>query len=171
MNGIQPRQIRNWQAVRFLPDLLQSIFVSELLAPSKELWIVSPWVSDIPVIDNRSGQFRSIIPEFDLAPIRISQVLQYLARNSTIVHVATREAEHNRPFLQCVGPTDGICTYIAPSLHEKGLLGDYYFISGSFNLTFNGVTLNDEMAHLYTDESTIAASLISFRERWCASRT
>ena len=36
-----------------MPDLLQMLFLSELLAPSRCLWLVSPWISDIPVIDNR----------------------------------------------------------------------------------------------------------------------
>ena len=102
MNSIQPRQIRNRQATRFLPDLLQSIFVGELLAPSEELWLVSPWVSDIPIISNEAGQFRSVVPEWDLAPIRISQILQYLAKHSTKIHVVMREAKHNKPFLQCL---------------------------------------------------------------------
>lgn len=171
MNSIQPRQIRNRQATRFFPDLLQSIFAGEILAPSEELWLVSPWISDIPILNNAAGQFRSVVPEWDLAPIRISQILHYLAKRSTKIHVAIREEKHNKPFLQCLEMVDGINIYVAPLLHEKGLLGDDYFLSGSFNLTFNGITLNDEIAHLYTDKAIIAANRISFNERWRESKT
>ena len=31
-------------------ELLQSIFVAELIRPSRDLWIVSPWLNDIVVI-------------------------------------------------------------------------------------------------------------------------
>lgn len=171
MTGIEPRQIRNRQATRFLPDLLQSIFAGELLAPSRELWLVSPWVSDIPIVSNEAGQFRSVVPEWDLAPIRISQILQYLVKRSVQIHIATRDDKHNRPFLQCLQTIDGINRHIAPHLHEKGLLGDDYFLSGSFNLTFYGMTLNDEIAHLYTDKAIIAANRLAFNERWCSNRT
>ena len=170
MNSIQPRQIRNRQATRFLPDLLQSIFVGELLAPSEELWLVSPWISDIPIINNEAGQFRSLVPEWDLAPIRLSQILQYLAKHSTKIYIAMRDGKHNKPFLQ-YSEIDGVNIYVAPFLHEKGLLGDDYFLSGSFNFTFNGITLNEEMAHLYTDKAVIAANRISFNERWRESKT
>ena len=37
-------------------ELLQSIFVSELLRPSKEIWLVSPWLSDIEVVDDTAAQ-------------------------------------------------------------------------------------------------------------------
>jgi len=170
VNNIQPRQIRNRQATRFLPDLLQSIFIGELLAPSEELWLVSPWISDIPIINNEAGQFRSLVPEWDLAPIRLSQILQHLAKHSTKIHIAMRDEKHNEPFLKYT-EMNGVEMYLAPLLHEKGLLGDDYFLSGSFNLTFNGITLNDEIAHLYTDKAIIAANRISFNECWRECKT
>ena len=31
-------------------ELLQGIFTAELLCPSKQLWLVSPWLSDIELL-------------------------------------------------------------------------------------------------------------------------
>ena len=46
-----------------LKELMQNIFVAELLNPSQKLvWIVSPWVSDVPLIDNRGGNFDIVNP-------------------------------------------------------------------------------------------------------------
>ena len=45
---------------RQLPDLLQTILVAELIAPSQCLWLVSPWISDIPVVDNTANTFLAL---------------------------------------------------------------------------------------------------------------
>ena len=42
--------------------LLSSLAVAELMSPSPELWIVSPWISDIPIVDDTAGRFRAINP-------------------------------------------------------------------------------------------------------------
>jgi len=36
------------------------LFLAELVNPGTEAWLVSPWISDIPVIDNGSGSFDAI---------------------------------------------------------------------------------------------------------------
>lgn len=171
MNAILPRQVRNWQAARFLPDLLQSIFVAEILVPSEELWLVSPWISDIPIINNEAGEFSSLVPEWDRAPIRLSQVLHYLVEHFAHVYITTRAEEHNKSFLQALqkapqGHTGSIQVQESTLLHEKGLLGRDFFLSGSFNFTFYGISLNDEIAHLHTDPTIVAENRIAFRERW-----
>ena len=165
------RQIRNRQAARFLPDLLQSIFVKELLAPSEELWLVSPWISDIPIINNEGGEFSSLVPEWDRVPIRLSQILLYLSEHFSNIYIATRNEKHNAAFIQTVHNIEGrnigsINFQKSDLLHEKGLLGKDYFLSGSFNLTYYGITLNDEIAHLYVDPTIVAENRIAFRERW-----
>ena len=38
--------------------------MAELLRPSTHLWIVSPWVSDVPLIDNRARQFGTLAPDW-----------------------------------------------------------------------------------------------------------
>lgn len=42
-------------AAREIEVLVQNLLVLEMLAPSQDLWVVSAWVSDIEVIDNRAG--------------------------------------------------------------------------------------------------------------------
>lgn len=33
-------------------EMLEGIFVAELLVPSDSLWLVSPWITDIDILDN-----------------------------------------------------------------------------------------------------------------------
>ncbi|MFC2034893.1 phospholipase D-like domain-containing protein DpdK [Chloroflexota bacterium] len=171
MKILSPRQIRSRQATRFLPDLLQSVFVKELLVPSEELWLVSPWISDIPIINNGGGEFSSLVPEWDRTLIRLSQVILYLSGHLSHIHITTNNEKHNIAFIQAVHNIGGhnfgtLSIKQSDFLHEKGLLGKDYFLSGSFNLTYYGITLNDEIAHLYVDPAIVAENRIAFRERW-----
>ncbi|MNN29548.1 hypothetical protein D3C81_1431590 [compost metagenome] len=51
-------------------------------------------------------------------------------------------------------------------LHEKGLIGDHFYLNGSMNFTFNGISLNEEMVQLITDHEQIAHNRIAFIEKW-----
>ena len=169
---INSRQIRNWQTTNVLMDLIQSLFVALLLQPCSELWMVSPWISDITVLENSAGEFRSLVPDWERVPIRLSQVLVYLAEHQCNVYVVTRANQHNQAFLQILQDrllhrNSVMNIRCSPLLHEKGLLaGDLFFLSGSFNFTFYGVSLNEEVAYLYSDPDTISTNRVVFHDRW-----
>jgi hypothetical protein len=42
--------------------LLAALFATELVAPSTCLWLVSPWISNVPVIDNETATFDALAP-------------------------------------------------------------------------------------------------------------
>ena len=77
-------------------ELLQFIFAAELLAPSRCLWIVSPWLRDIPILDNTTGAFVSVCANLPKSEVRLSRVLLELLQRGTRVIVATRPGEGNR---------------------------------------------------------------------------
>jgi phosphatidylserine/phosphatidylglycerophosphate/cardiolipin synthase-like enzyme len=163
------RQIFSGPRVREIPDLLQSIFAAELLLPSRHLWIVSPWISDIPLIDNEAGAFFSIEPEWPSARIRFSQLLRALIERGAQITIATRDVDHNRIFreaLESLVSTPHLSFVYSDDLHEKGILGDTFYLSGSMNFTHNGVHVNTEVVHFITDAATIAEAQIAMRERW-----
>jgi hypothetical protein len=37
-----------------LADVLTSFLLAELLTPSQPLWLISAWISDVEILDNRS---------------------------------------------------------------------------------------------------------------------
>jgi len=142
-------------------DMLQVIFGLELAAPSQRIWIVAPWQSDIPVLDNRSGEFSAVGPGWPLRAIRLSEVLAAsLDRGSTAtvvmnndpsnlpMRVATEELEARYP--------ERCRLIIAEQVHEKGIVTDHAYLSGSMNWTFNGQKVNLEKVSLATDPATIA---------------
>ena len=95
---------------RTLNDLMQNLLVAELLAPSRQLWVLSPWISDVDVIDNTAGQFKTVLPGSPSRRIRLTEVLIELARRGSEVRVLTRDVESNivvRQRLENVGGPDG----------------------------------------------------------------
>ena len=52
------------QASRQIRDVLQSLLICELLAPPPRLWLVSGWIVDAPVIDNRGGEFSGLVADW-----------------------------------------------------------------------------------------------------------
>jgi hypothetical protein len=152
--------------------LLEGIFVSELLVPSETLWLVSPWITDIDILDNRAGQFSSLVPTWGLRRIRLSEVFSYIMEQSR-VNIVARPDAHNDSFLQkmrdlsVASPApDNLRVVVRDTLHLKGLLGQDYYLSGSMNLTYNGVEINDEGVWLDRSSGAIAEARIHFQENY-----
>jgi hypothetical protein len=159
---------------RQVPDLLQTIMVAELIAPSQCLWLISPWISDIPVIDNTTNTFLALEPSWCRAQIRLAQVLASLTKQGTTVCVATRPDLHNNSFLDTLNAQadlDYLSLHKADELHSKGILSDSFYLAGSMNFTFNGITVNQETLSYETDLATIAEQKLNFRERWGGNRS
>jgi phosphatidylserine/phosphatidylglycerophosphate/cardiolipin synthase-like enzyme len=51
-------------------------------------------------------------------------------------------------------------------LHEKGLVGDDFYIAGSMNFTYRGVTLNQEMVTVFTAPDSVAMARLAFFDRY-----
>jgi len=168
-----PRHLRSRGRAGELQQLLQSIFAAELLSPSACLWLVSPWVGDPPIFDNRSGLFSSLEPTWPKRVIRLSSALEsLLVRGGTLV-AATRPGKSqpsNLTFLAHMRRWDrqGLPVRLTESedLHEKGLLGDGFYLNGSMNFTTAGVQFNQELLVLQTDAQTIATNRLALRDRW-----
>ena len=58
-------------------NALESLFVAETLKGSQEFWIVSPWLSDVVIIDNRGGRFAHL-SELGDRKLKLTEVLLYL---------------------------------------------------------------------------------------------
>ncbi len=151
-----------------LDDLVQTVLVSELLAPSERLWLVSPWVSDIPVVDNASGSFTDLTPGAAARWLRLSEILVQLSELGTTVTVVTRTGEqHNAPFLTAVRLAgEAIRTLEDPDLHTKALVTNRFSLTGSMNFTRRGRGENLERVILETEPDGVARDLAEFAQRF-----
>ena len=173
------RVIHTRSVAREVPRLLQSLFAGELVAPSRNLWLVSPWISNIPILDNRTNAFRHIEPNWPQTRIRLADVLAHLLMDGTAVYVATRPSRRggaskaNDGFVdelkRKAGGSDA-SLYIyrrrEENLHQKGLLCEAFYLRGSMNFTRNGVQHNDERVEFTTDREDIARARSEFKEQW-----
>lgn len=155
---------------RVLNDLLQNLFITELLVPSSELWVLSPWISDIDVIDNTAGQFKTVLPGLPARHIRFTEVLIEISRRGSDVRILTRDEESNivaRQRLEDVGGLGAKPTVkIRQNLHDKGIVGDRFHIQGSMNFTYHGQAVNDEGVTLTSDPHEIAEARIAYNAKY-----
>jgi hypothetical protein len=156
-----------------LSDALQAIFVAELLVPSQPLWLVTPWISDVPVVDNRAGRFSGLFPGLPARWIRLAELLQHqLLRGGSVV-VACRPNDHNETFTrelvrraaEC-GRSTSLVVQHATALHEKGILTGNLLLSGSMNLTYNGIHRLEEAVILSDEPDVVARTRLAYIDRW-----
>ena len=159
-------------ASRAVDDLIQTVFLSELIAPSSEVWLLSPWVSDIPVVDNRGGEVISLLPGAPARQLRLTEVLIELARRGSQVHVLTRRDPRNAVVLdrlRAVARQEVLIRLrIVENLHDKGLLTGRVHVQGSMNFTHFGRTVNAEGITLTDDAGDLSRARIDYRERFGA---
>jgi phosphatidylserine/phosphatidylglycerophosphate/cardiolipin synthase-like enzyme len=151
-------------------EVLTMVFAQELLAPSKEVFIVAPWISNIVIFDSQIGQYATLNPEWAKREIRLVDVLATVAANGTELHIHTRPDEHNMGFKRRIQEALGdaglldqlLWTDRNALLHTKGIWTDRVLIEGSMNLTESGVALNEEAVTVSFDAEHIAAARVHF---------
>lgn len=152
-----------------IQELLQTMFVAEMLISSGSIWIVSPWISNVILIDNRSGNFDALNPEWGRREIRLTDVLVSLMSRGTQVNIVTRKDEINAAFITRLGDLteqmaleDKVAVTFREKLHTKGILLSNSLLMGSMNLTYNGMVINDEWIEFSLDQEDIARTKLEF---------
>lgn len=151
-------------------ELLQTMFVAEMLRAGGDVWIVSPWISNVVLIDNRSGNFDALNPEWGRREIRLADVLTALMTRGTTVSIVTRSDESNRGFvtrlrdlIEQQSLQDRAEITIHDQLHTKGILLSNSLLMGSMNLTYNGMVINDEWVEFSLGPEDLARTRLEFR--------
>lgn len=170
MNGtrkIYKGAVTSQHAVR---EVLTMVFAQELLAPSKEVFIVAPWISNIIIFDSQIGQYATLNPEWAKREIRLVEVLVAIAANGTSLHIHTRPDDHNKVFKRRIQEALGDAGLLDQLrwtdrnalLHTKGVLTDRVLIDGSMNLTESGVALNEEAVTVSFNPAQVAEARVHF---------
>lgn len=150
-------------------ELLQIVFAAELLSPSRCLWLVSPWLRDVPVLDNTTGTFLTLCPEFPRTEVRLSLVLRALIERGSQVVIATRPEVANRQVIDGLQGSTGenpLVFHERAQLHAKGIVGDTFSLIGSMNLTYNGLERLTEMLIFQTEQAVVGQLRLSFQREY-----
>ncbi len=153
--------------------LLAAVFVGELSEPSGELWLVSPWIRDVLVLDNQAGDFSALNPEWGQRGIRLLDCLSGLLARGSSIYVKTSDDAPSRSLLDALerrardlSASNRLHTRTSRLLHTKGLLTSRCLIRGSMNFTARGIELNEEAVTYDLDAQAIAEMRIALYEQW-----
>jgi hypothetical protein len=157
-----------------ISELLRVLWASELLAPGGQVWLVSPWISDVPVFDNSMSQFSGLCPSWPRRLLRLTDVLVRLLQLEVAVTVVTRQIPHNDDGfllrLKELASAEAddrnlrLVQRAQENLHVKGIITGSFFVSGSMNLTYNGVVVLDELISVDASKDGVARARIQFRQ-------
>jgi hypothetical protein len=155
-------------------DLLNALFAAELIEPSRCLWLVSPWISDVEIIDNSTGTY-PVLGRYGRRPVRLAETLVALAAEGGHVVVATTSDSLNDTFLRRltmlsrdldVEEVISVRVDASRELHTKALTGDDYALAGSMNITYNGIYIREEQVELKTDVEYVAQARMDAFDRF-----
>jgi len=167
--GTQRRILAGLGQAHVPAELLQSIFCTELLRPSKKLWLVSPWVSDIEVIDNSGRRFGALDSTWEAGPILLSEFIStYLSRGSDIALVMNFDRHNNWMVNKLHELSDEYPEQLTirqlETIHAKGIVSDHFALTGSMNITYSGVHINSEHIDYTADPVIVNETLAQFEE-------
>jgi hypothetical protein len=152
-----------------LDDGLTTVLAAELLDPSPEVWVVSPWISDVPVLDNTDGGFDVLVGDGQQGAVLLSTVLARMAQSGTHLHVAVRPDDHNAPFVERLTRAvdeHRLTVHHAADVHEKTMCGSTWIVGGSMNFTWRGISVNDEVVVIEIDPQLAAQARLELQHRW-----
>jgi len=151
-----------------LADCLSSLFLLELLQPSSEIFLISPWLSKVPLITNHVGQFRAVVSELNKQEFHLGDILLLLAKKGSHIYIMCRP--HQPPTEEFLKPllsgSSNIECRRSDTLHEKGLISHHFYLRGSMNFTYAGVNLNDESVELTTQPAEVVRALTEAKLAW-----
>src|SRR5258708_8375012 len=139
--------------------LLAALMATELLQPSRCLWLISPWISDLILLDNSAGTYDAL-RRWGPRPIRLSEILATLLSSSATVVIGTTPDHKNRQFLDRLlslakdARHDDRLSVVEDErngLHSKSIVADDFALVGSLNLTFTGVHLPEDYLERSSD--------------------
>lgn len=159
---------------RTIGHVLEMLALAEVAAPGQRFLAVSPWITDFPIIDNRSGTASALESSWAAVRLTFSEFLRTLLRRGVQVWVASSHDNAAVEFLQrlrAMAVTDDTDLLLRTRTigdeehrkldHGKALVADRWALYGSMNLTFRGVEVNGELVTVTSDQATIAELAMS----------
>jgi len=151
-------------------ELLQMMFLGEMLTPgSDRVWLVSPWISNVVIFDNRAGGFRAINPEWGSREIRLAEIIIDIMARGTDFGIVTNYDKHNDSFINKLntlviekGLSEKIEVLRRENLHIKGILLNNGVLTGSMNFTYRGFEINEESVIFERSPHSLSQMRINF---------
>jgi phosphatidylserine/phosphatidylglycerophosphate/cardiolipin synthase-like enzyme len=160
---------------RDIAECLEGLFVFEILNPGRRLLVVSPWLSNFPVLNNCGGKYTALDSSWTATMIPFSRILRVLLQRGVRVEMAIGPGVPETEFIariEQVSTLDGTADRLSVTRlphehrifsHEKALITDTWAVYGSMNLTYSGVTMNGELITVTTDANKVGTVATEMR--------
>jgi hypothetical protein len=160
----QSRVVLKSSRSSLLEEMLQSLLVAEAMNPSDEIWIVSPWMRNVPVIDNRGGGFSWVESTWEGRRVHLLDWILAVCAKGSQVTVVTSDGELDQDFVRGAKdiasrlPDPGLLRVHSKrgvqgagqgGLHSKLLLTRNFFWQGSMNFTLPGLRAHQETVSVF----------------------
>lgn len=148
-----------------LADALASLLALELLSPGGRLYLISPRLGDIALLNSPFGQFRALMPELGRSELRLGAALGVLAARGAQVRVIYRpEDMHTESFISRLS-TD-VQRRAIERLDERGLVSERFYLRGSLEFDLGGLSAGDESVEISTDPADISRAMMDADQLW-----
>ena len=155
--------------MRQLKETLGNVLIGLSQCPDT-IWLVSPWVTDFDLLDNRSNQWSNLNPSWGARKVRFSELLIFALESGCRLNLVTNHDEMNRAFINrlssAISAPDLLSTIFAETLHTKGLLTSSLWLAGSMNFTYSGTHLNQEQVQLNLSPDTLLEMKLEFESSY-----
>jgi len=164
------RIIRSHRGAKVLKDCLTSILALEATRPSDEVYIISPWMSNSPVVDNTGDNFSALFPFANSRIVYLADMLMTFAwAGSKVRLISNLDDPRTSDFLHLLG--DSIEYKMLQDNHEKGMITSNFYLHGSMNFTYSGININGESIRITTEGPEVSKAMLAVRERWKEATT
>jgi phosphatidylserine/phosphatidylglycerophosphate/cardiolipin synthase-like enzyme len=133
------------------------------------MWLVSPWISDVKVLDNSQGTYDDLFDDNPPSVCSLSDLLARIVVAGSSLTVVTRPDPHNAEFLRRLRRLTSHHTVRVvqnPAVHEKTICGRDWLLTGSMNFTVRGLMENDEAVSYKVGGSDAAQARLELAQRW-----
>nr|WP_255604027.1 phospholipase D family protein [Oscillochloris sp. ZM17-4] len=120
------------------------------------LWIAAPWVTNFRLPAPYHVSFAEVVTSRSETLQLFDILAQIAAVGGEIRIVVGDDAAHHPPLRQLAERHGRVQVRTFPPLHAKAYAGRYGAMTGSLNLTGNGVSRNVEIYEYHYDEQAIA---------------
>ena len=87
------------------------------------------------------------------------------------ISLVLRDVSHNRVFIESIRTIkeqydQQLKIALESELHNKGIVGDDFLLNGSMNLTYSGITINEENITLTNNPAQVEEWRLTLENRW-----
>lgn len=148
-----------------LAELVQWLFVAELLTPSEQVWFMAPRIDNTQIFDNFGGTFDALDPSWGHRKVRLLDLVLRMAGAGTRVFVVNQASDTASPFfveLSAAVDDHGLDHVVQvqtrPWLCSPGILTGHGLLRGTLELGVDMIRMVDEVVTFETNVDELAAA-------------